>query len=82
MLLKGASSAKHSGTRSLFHQMFVKTGAIDIEKGQLYDRLFDNRQKADYSDFVKFNLDDVRGWLDEAEQFVSLIKTFVDKEIN
>lgn len=82
LLLKGASSAKHSGTRSLFHQMFVKTGAIDIEKGQLYDRLFDNRQKADYSDFIKFNLDDVRGWLDEAEQFVSLIKAFVDKEIN
>lgn len=43
LLLKGASSAKHSGARSLFHQMFVKTGAIDIEKGQLYDRLFDNR---------------------------------------
>ncbi|MBI5102992.1 MAG: HEPN domain-containing protein [Nitrospirae bacterium] len=82
LLLREASSAKHSGTRSLFHQMFVKTGSIDIEKGQLYDRLFDNRQKADYADFIKFNLEDVHGWLEEAEQFVYLIEAFVDKELN
>jgi len=82
LLLREASSAKHSGTRSLFHQMFVKPGTIDIEMGQLYDRLFDNRQKADYADFIKFKLADVRGWLDEAKQFVSHIKAFVDKELN
>lgn len=81
LFLRGASSAKHSGTRSLFHQMFVKTGAIDIEKGQLYDRLFDNRQKADYADFIQFKLDDVRGWLDEAEQFVVIVKAFINREL-
>ncbi len=60
LLTKGLFSAKHSGIRSLFHQNFVKAGIIDTELAQLYDRLFDNRQKADYADLFRFNLDEVR----------------------
>lgn len=53
-------SAKHSRIRSLFHQNFVKVGMVNTELGQLYDRLFDNRQKADYADLFRFNPDAVR----------------------
>ncbi len=60
LLTRGLSSAKHSGIRSLFHQNFVKSGLVDIELGQLYDRLFDNRQKGDYADLVRFDLNEVR----------------------
>ncbi len=52
LLAKGLSSPKHSGVRSLFHQNFVKSGVIDIESGRFFDKLFDNRQKADYSDLL------------------------------
>jgi len=52
LLAKGLSSPKHSGVRSLFHQNFVKSGLIGIESGQFFDKLFDNRQKADYSDLL------------------------------
>jgi uncharacterized protein (UPF0332 family) len=54
LLTRDLASAKHSGVRSLFHQHFVKTGIISIELGQLFDRLFDNRQKSDYADIVRF----------------------------
>lgn len=37
LLLKGLSSSKHSGIRSLFHQHLVKPGLIDVELGRLYD---------------------------------------------
>ena len=81
LLTRGLSSAKHSGIRSLFHQNFVKPGKVDPELGQLYDRLFDNRQKGDYADLVRFDPNEVRDWYDEAREFVETIENVVRKEL-
>jgi uncharacterized protein (UPF0332 family) len=82
LLTKGLSSAKHSGIRSLFHQNFVKSGLVDPELGQLYDRLFDNRQKGDYADLVRFDPNEVRDWYDEAFEFVETVQNIVKKELD
>ena len=81
LLTKDLSSARHSGIRALFHQNFVSTGAIEIELGQLYDKLFRNRQKGDYADFVHFKVDEVRSWFEETRKFVESIETVIKKEI-
>jgi uncharacterized protein (UPF0332 family) len=81
LLLKGLSSAKHSGIRSLFHKNFVKTGLIDNQSGQLYDKLFDNRQKGDYADLVRFDADIVRNWYDETKKFVESVESIITKEL-
>lgn len=73
LLYHGKSSAKHSGVRALFHQEVVKLGLVDQELGQLYDRLFDNRQKADYADLVVFDPTDVAEWYAEASGFVQAL---------
>lgn len=70
LLSRGLSSAKHTGVRSLFHKEFVKPGAVAQEKGQLYDKLFDNRQKGDYTDLTRFDIEEVAPWYDEAKAFV------------
>ena len=79
LLTKGLSSAKHSGVRSLFHQNFVKTGIVNIESGQFFDKLFDNRQKADYADLLRFNIDEVRYWYDETKEFVVKIEKILQQ---
>jgi len=81
LLTRGLSSAKHSGIRSLFHQNFVKSGIVNTELGQLYDRLSDNRQKGDYADLIRFDPDEVRNWYDEAQKFVVTIEKIVKKEL-
>ena len=81
LLTKDLSSARHSGIRALFHQNFVTLGTIKIELGQLYDKLFRNRQKGDYADFVRFKVDEVRPWFEETKQFVESIENIVKKEI-
>ena len=81
LLAKGLSSAKHSGVRSLFHQNFVKPGLVDVELGQLYDKLFDNRQKGDYADLVRFDPNEVSDWYDEAQKFVDKVEDIVKKEL-
>jgi hypothetical protein len=81
LLTKGLSSAKHSGIRSLFHQNFVKSGLVKTELGQLYDMLFDNRQKGDYADLVRFDPNEVCDWYDEAQEFVETVENIVKKEL-
>ncbi len=77
LLSKGLSSSKHSGVRSLFHQNFVKPGIVDAKLGQLYDKLFDNRQKSDYADLIRFDPDVVRPWYDESQKFVKTVEDII-----
>jgi len=80
LLTRDLSSAKHSGVRSLFHQHFVKTGLVNMELGQNFDKFFDNRQKGDYADMVRFEKEKVQGWLDEARLFVETIEKVIHAE--
>jgi len=80
LLTRDLSSAKHSGVRSMFHQHFVKTGLVNMELGQNFDKFFDNRQKGDYADMVRFEKEKVQGWLDEARLFVETIERVIHAE--
>jgi uncharacterized protein (UPF0332 family) len=44
-----------------------------VAQGRLYRSLFNNRQKSDYADLVEFDETEVRAWLAQAEEFVTLI---------
>lgn len=82
ILTKDLSSAKHSGVRMLFHQNFVKPGIIKIELGQFYDKLFRNRLKGDYTDYLRFSKDEIAPWQDESQNFVNVLTELIKKEIN
>ncbi|MBC7963001.1 MAG: HEPN domain-containing protein [Steroidobacteraceae bacterium] len=80
LLLNNLSSSKHSGIRAMFHQHLVKPGIVKVEQGLLYDRLFNNRQKADYLDLTNFEAEEVASWLDEAREFVESVNALIAKE--
>ena len=54
---------------------------INVPLGQMYDRLFDNRQKGDYADLVRFALDDVQPWIEEARTFMDAVGTRILQEL-
>lgn len=70
LIIKGLSSSKHAGVRALFNREFVNKGLIEKKLGKFYSDMFDNRQEGDYKDFVIFKKEDVKIWLNEAEQFI------------
>jgi uncharacterized protein (UPF0332 family) len=74
LLTKGLAAAKHSGVRALFNREFVNTGIVERDQGKFYAEMFDRRQKGDYSDFVKFEREDVEVWLRKAVEFIDQIK--------
>lgn len=73
LVTRGISTSKHGHLRSLLHRDFVKTGLIPAQFGRHFDRLFSNRQEGDYADFVVFQADEVRPWLEETTAFVDLV---------
>ena len=62
---------KHSGVRAAVHRDLVKPGLLTVEEGRLYDRLFLERQQADYLELAEFESDVVKGDLDAAARLVS-----------
>ena len=81
LLTRELSSARHSGVRTLFHQYFIKSSEVSPSLGMFYDLLFDNRQKGDYADFVRFRVDDVQPWLDQAKHFVATLNRLVETQV-
>ena len=70
LLLKNNYEAKsHAGIRIQFYNHFVKTGLVSIENGKLYSKLFDIRQKEDYSDFINYEEDTIMPLITEVEEF-------------
>lgn len=77
LLLKGFSTSKHSYARSLLHRELVKTRLISRDLGAFYDSLFENRQKGDYTDLMRFDAEKVGPWLDKAAEFIKAISNLL-----
>lgn len=76
LLLQYGLSAS-SGGRSLLNRHFVRTGAIATELGLLYGDLFEGRQQGYYHDLVRFEEQQVRSWISQAQRFVARIEALL-----
>ena len=79
LLTQNLSSSKHSGVRAMFHQRLVRTGRISTELGKFYDILYNNRQKGDYADLVRFERDDIQPWFERTRDFLSEVNKLIEK---
>ncbi len=78
LLIKGLSPSKHSGVRSMFNREFIKTGIVKEEYGDFYNKIFEFRQKGDYGDFVEFEKEKVKGWLEKAEECITALDKIIE----
>jgi uncharacterized protein (UPF0332 family) len=81
LLTKGFTAISHSGLRTLFHQRLIRPGLLPLGQGQLYDRLFDQRQRSDYTDLAHFDVSEVRAWYVEAQTFVDAIAVLIQQAL-
>jgi uncharacterized protein (UPF0332 family) len=75
----GLSSSRHTGVRSLLNRHYVRTGKVPRDLARVYNDLFERRQEGDYADFVRFQADQVRPWILQAEVFITSIKALLSK---
>jgi hypothetical protein len=81
LLTKGLTATSHSGLHTLFHQHVIRSGLLPLGQGPLYDRLFDQRQRSDYTDLVYFSVDEVRAWSIEAQAFVDAVAVLIQQAL-
>jgi uncharacterized protein (UPF0332 family) len=55
LLEEGHKFTKHSGVRAAFNREIIKSGRLPKPQGELYNRLFRDRQKGDYVAFSEFD---------------------------
>ena len=81
LLSRGLSTSKHTHLRALLHKEFIRPGTIPLEYGQLFDLLFNSRQKGDYSDLVVFQAGQVAGWLQQTQAFVEYVSGLASRQL-
>lgn len=50
---------------------------VSREHGQLYDELFEARQRGDYIELVSFEKEIVIKWLNQTREFVETVKLLI-----
>lgn len=70
LLARGERFVKHSGVRGAVHRHLVKPGLLGRELGLAYDRLFQDRQEADYVELSEFSEQEVREAIGQAVALV------------
>jgi uncharacterized protein (UPF0332 family) len=53
---------------------------VSPEMGKLYDRLFLDRQEADYTAFVNLDIEVVKNEIDQVQAFINLFHNLLEKE--
>ena len=81
LLTKSLTATSHGGLGTLFHQHLIRPGLLPLAQGQLYDRLFDQRQRSDYADLVHFGVAEVRAWYEEAQAFVATVAMLIQQAL-
>lgn len=70
LLAMGRKFVKHSGLRAAVHKDLVKAGRLDARWGKAFDRIFENRQFADYIELHRFQREQIEYLVKDAEGFV------------
>ncbi len=79
LLHEGRKFVKHAGVREAVHRDLIKTGRVNREFGQTYDRLFTARHQADYGEIVHFDDAKVRSEIEQAERFAAEMRRLIQE---
>jgi uncharacterized protein (UPF0332 family) len=81
LVVRGLSSSKHSGVRSLFLKNFIKPGIFPQTYGSFYKNLLDRRHDADYGMLEESSPGEVGDWLVSARDFLREISAYVEEQL-
>jgi len=77
LLRDGKQLARHSAVKSEFSRTYVKPGTVDAKWSKFYQKLFDDRQESDYIPTATFENSDVAGRIQQAREFIDLIRSLI-----
>lgn len=73
----GVSFSKHGQVKGYFNRELIKTMILPKELGQLYNKVFEYRQKFDYVDFTVPDREMVLDYIEKSKNFYNDIETYL-----
>lgn len=73
----GVSFSKHGQVKGYFNRELIKTMILPKELGQLYNKVFEYRQKFDYVDFTVPDREMVLDYIEKSKNFYNEIETYL-----
>ncbi len=77
LALDGVDMKHHSGIISEFRRLYIKTKIFDTKLSTIISALFEIRTDSDYDDFYVISKDDVKEQIENAEYFLTEIKSYL-----
>ena len=75
LLIDGEQNIRtHHGLNALFNQLYIKTGTISREYGQLFSTLQLMRQKSDYNCWYNASEEEILPMVAPTEELIELVK--------
>lgn len=72
------SLSKHSQVLGVFNKEYVRTGVFHRDVGRLLNRLFNERQDADYLPETRFEHEQISDRIQQVEQFVTAVRKYLE----
>lgn len=72
-------TSKHTQLIGWFNKNFIHEGLINSKFGKIINKAFNRRTKGDYDTFIEFEEEIVREMFVEMKEFISEIKSFINK---
>ncbi|MCY7358377.1 MAG: HEPN domain-containing protein [Rudanella sp.] len=64
----------HAGAKAMLELHYAKTKKLDIDWGDFYTGLFEDRHDSDYEDFVVFTAEEVAPIIPQTQAFIQAIR--------
>ena len=80
LFAKGMSFGKHSAVISAFRQHFIKTGELDVQWSEVYQRIMSHRQSGDYDINVRVEKEQAVNDVRDAGAFVEEVEAWLRKQ--
>jgi uncharacterized protein (UPF0332 family) len=80
LLHSDLNATTHNGVKSLFSEVYIKTGLIPKDLGKIYSQLFTWRQKGDYDDLFDFNQEKVLPYFNPAQKLIESADSIITKK--
>ena len=76
-IFNGRSFSKHTGLISYFQKEYIKTNIFARNYGRALQKAFKDRTEADYQDYPRITVEDIRQRLKEADDLLKAISNYV-----
>ena len=81
-LLHKFQTSKHQQLIGWFNKNFIKDKIIPIKYAIHIKNAFNNRNKADYGDFIEINKSEAINLFEDLKDFISKLENYIQKNIN